>query len=148
MSDRRHSLPPAPPPKGNDRLDVQSPAFSEDPDASGISQQDALDDMSESSPVERTSHATFIAPALPPIRFSLNTADFAELLNSVQGPLDEMATLLQEPDRPSTPPKTSSTEAKLTVDSSQPTTANEEGKQPHLSQDSPEPEKRPVHNQK
>ena len=32
----------------------------------------------ESSPVERTSHATFIAPALPPIRISMGGSDFSE----------------------------------------------------------------------
>ncbi|KAH8107975.1 RhoGAP-domain-containing protein [Cristinia sonorae] len=40
----------------------------------------------ESSPVEQTSHATYIAPALPPIRFSMSGADFSELLKSVGSP--------------------------------------------------------------
>lgn len=130
MPDQRHSLPPIPPSKdGDEHLDVQSPVLSEDPDASGLSQHDASDDMSESSPVERTSHATFIAPALPPIRFSLSGADFSELLNSVQGPsalksLDGMATLLQESDDLSTPPKTSS-ERTSTAPTPPPATAGE-----------------------
>ncbi|KAF9241830.1 RhoGAP-domain-containing protein [Melanogaster broomeanus] len=51
-----------------------------DPDISAISQLDGSD---ESSPVERTSVATFIAPALPPIRFSMSGTDFSEFLNSV-----------------------------------------------------------------
>jgi Rho-type GTPase-activating protein 1/2 len=43
-----------------------------------------IDDLSDSeSPVETTSHSTFIAPALPPIRFSLNTDNFAQLFDSV-----------------------------------------------------------------
>ncbi|KAF8647087.1 hypothetical protein AX16_006921 [Volvariella volvacea WC 439] len=50
---------------------------------------DALIDRSsespESTPVERTTRSTFIAPALPPIRFSLNAADFSQLFNSVEG---------------------------------------------------------------
>ncbi|KXN90650.1 Beta-chimaerin [Leucoagaricus sp. SymC.cos] len=133
IPDQCHHCPPAPPPKGDDdHLAVQSPVSSEDPDASGVSQhekKDASDDMSESSPVERTSHATFIAPALPPIRFSLNTTDFAELLNSVQGPsalksLDQMATLFQESDGPATSPGMTA-EAALTVVTSTSATANE-----------------------
>ncbi|KIJ68054.1 hypothetical protein HYDPIDRAFT_107662 [Hydnomerulius pinastri MD-312] len=75
--------PPAPPPKepkpkprpGDLRLDI-------DPDISTISQLDGSD---ESSPVERTSVATFIAPALPPIRFSMSGADFSDFLKSVGG---------------------------------------------------------------
>lgn len=43
------------------------------------------EDLSESSPVEYTSHSTFIAPALPPIRLSLSSNDFSELFNSVGG---------------------------------------------------------------
>lgn len=131
MPDEYHPLPPVPPPKSDDdHFSAHSPVLSEDPDASGLSQQDASDDMSESSPVERTSHATFIAPALPPIRFSLNTTDFAELLSSVQSSttlksLDQMATLLQESEGPSTPPKASSSEAKLTVATPQAMTADE-----------------------
>jgi hypothetical protein len=41
------------------------------------------DDMSsESSPVERVSYSTFIAPA-PPIWFSMSGSDVSELLSSV-----------------------------------------------------------------
>lgn len=46
-------------------------------------QPDDSDDMDESRPVERTSIATYIAPALPPIRFSMNTADFSELFSGM-----------------------------------------------------------------
>ncbi|KAI6157919.1 RhoGAP-domain-containing protein [Pisolithus tinctorius] len=53
-----------------------------DPDVSVVSQ---LDGEEESSPVERTSIATFIAPALPPIRFSMSGSDFSEFLKSVGG---------------------------------------------------------------
>ncbi|KAH7888929.1 RhoGAP-domain-containing protein [Phlebopus sp. FC_14] len=60
---------------GNLKLDI-------DPDVSALSQLDGSD---ESSPVERTSIATFIAPALPPIRFSMSGADFSDFLKSVGG---------------------------------------------------------------
>lgn len=81
--------PPLPPPKprpGPLKLNV-------DPDVSVVSQLDGSD---ESSPVERTSIATFIAPALPPIRFSMSGADFSDFLKSVGGipslkSLDEIA---------------------------------------------------------
>ncbi|KAI6166046.1 RhoGAP-domain-containing protein [Pisolithus thermaeus] len=53
-----------------------------DPDVSVVSQ---LDGSEESSPVERTSVATFIAPALPPIRFSMSGSDFSDFLKSVGG---------------------------------------------------------------
>lgn len=74
-------LPPPLPSKGYDN--VTPP---EDPDVTAQEltvRQDSISEDSESSPVETTSHATFIAPALPPIRFSLTTADFADLFNSV-----------------------------------------------------------------
>ena len=122
-------------PSDNDNFDIHSP-LSED--ASVPSQHDASDDLSESSPVERTSHATFIAPALPPIRFSLNTTDFAELLSSVQGnklkSLDQMTTVLQESDGPSTPKAShGSSEKDLTAVIPQAKTADEP-KQLHLQQ--------------
>lgn len=84
---------PVPPPKEEKHL-LQSAATEGDLDTSLVSPDS--DDLSESSPVERTSHSTFIAPALPPIRISMNTADFSELLNSVGGfpslkSLDHMA---------------------------------------------------------
>lgn len=90
IPDRRHSPPATSHSENGESRETQSPVLSEE----------ASDDMSDSSPVERLSHATFIAPALPPIRFSLNAADFSELLNSVQGSstlksLDQMATFLK-----------------------------------------------------
>ena len=66
--------------------------------------------------VEQTSHTTFIAPALPPIRFSMNTADFSELLSSVGGlpslkSLDKLAksTKQAQDNIPSTPPTSAAT---------------------------------------
>ncbi|KAH0828045.1 hypothetical protein J3R83DRAFT_3695 [Lanmaoa asiatica] len=81
--------PPLLPPKSRPealRLNIDS-------NVSAISPQDGSD---ESSPVERTSIATFIAPALPPIRFSMSGADFSDFLRSVGGipslkSLDEIA---------------------------------------------------------
>ena len=40
----------------------------------------------ESSPVERTSHATFIAPALPPIRISMGGGDFEDFIKTMGSP--------------------------------------------------------------
>lgn len=91
--------PPRPPPKPRPeplKLNI-------DPDVSAASQLDGSD---ESSPVERTSIATFIAPALPPIRFSMSGADFSDFLKSVGGmpslkSLDEIA---QQEEAPSKSP--------------------------------------------
>jgi len=47
-------------------------ADSEEPSGSEISH--------ESSPVQQTSHSTFIAPALPPIRFSMSGSDFGDFM--------------------------------------------------------------------
>lgn len=104
----RDTLPPLPPPK-----DASGPSVEQ----VGLTQADAdgsyldIDELTGSSPVEHTSHATYIAPALPPIRFSMNTADFSELLNSVGGlpplkSLDNLARLTKKPTSniPSTPP--------------------------------------------
>lgn len=85
------SIPPALPEKDIEYtpqcLDVPSPTSEMDHDlSSNVSHPDSgSDDMSESSPVEQTSHATYIAPALPPIRFSMNTADFSDLFSGVSG---------------------------------------------------------------
>lgn len=119
-SESSTSVPPALPPKSEKDVsttqipsEAVSPTSDVDPDPSN--QMDSgSDDMSESSPVEQTSHATFIAPALPPIRFSLNTADFSDLLSSVGGinalkSLDQLTSISEknkenDSDVPSTPP--------------------------------------------
>ncbi|KAG6816966.1 hypothetical protein H0H87_001280 [Tephrocybe sp. NHM501043] len=72
----QESIPPAPPPKDTEN---------EEGDASTPSLDSGSEDFSESSPVEQTSHSTFIAPALPPIRISMSSNDFSELFNSVGG---------------------------------------------------------------
>jgi Rho-type GTPase-activating protein 1/2 len=82
-----------------------------DPDISKTDMGD-LSDLSEGSPVEqRMSHATFIAPALPPIRFSMSGNDFSELLNgpggSSRSPWDYLTNYLEE--EPTTSPPTSAT---------------------------------------
>ncbi|KAK0195319.1 signal transducer [Armillaria mellea] len=119
-SESSTSVPPALPPKSEKNMsaiqppsEAVSPTSEVDPDTSN--QMDSgSDDMSESSPVEQTSHATFIAPALPPIRFSLNTGDFSDLLSSVGGinalkSLDQLTSITEKNkesnyDIPSTPP--------------------------------------------
>ncbi|EKM54604.1 uncharacterized protein PHACADRAFT_258574 [Phanerochaete carnosa HHB-10118-sp] len=70
-------------------------------DSADVSEEYLHDEM----PVESTSHSTFIAPALPPIRFSMGGADFAELLKSVGGP-DGLKAFdkLTEDQVPATPP--------------------------------------------
>lgn len=95
--------------------------LTDDVDAS-VSQPDSSDDMSESSPVEHTSHSTFIAPALPPIRFSMTTSDFSDLFNSAEGKasLKQLANITEDFDGhvPMTPPPTAvslySTESSVT----------------------------------
>ncbi|KAL0575599.1 Rho-type gtpase-activating protein [Marasmius crinis-equi] len=135
----RNSVPPVPPPKeGSSRAisddsssdvhpladllslksDEQELELDQEQESSALSQPDS-DETSESSPVEQTSHATFIAPALPPIRFSLNAADFSDLFTSVSGlpPLQQLAHLssvseqkLERDDRtPMTPPPSART---------------------------------------
>ncbi|KAF8348074.1 hypothetical protein F5887DRAFT_629454 [Amanita rubescens] len=46
---------------------------------------DSAANETESFPMTRAPHTAYIAPALPPIRFSMNSADFADLLTSVSG---------------------------------------------------------------
>ncbi|KAJ7462200.1 signal transducer [Mycena galericulata] len=111
-----HNSPPPPPPKESKPYGAQSPQhmlspLSDDVDASAASQPDSSDDMSESSPVEHTSHSTFIAPALPPIRFSMTTADFSDLFSSADGQkssLKQLANISEDYDShvPMTPPPT------------------------------------------
>ena len=96
-SDDPSDSPPRPPPKPR----PEPLKLKIDPDVSAISQQDGSD---ESSPVERISTATFIAPALPPIRFSMSGADFSDFLRSVGGipslkSLDEIAQQEEAPPR-------------------------------------------------
>ncbi|KAF9461310.1 hypothetical protein BDZ94DRAFT_1264138 [Collybia nuda] len=107
----RESLPPAPPPKEEKDILV---GLKESALVIGevvtdvsimLSPDSGSDDMSESSPVERMQRSTFIAPALPPIRFSM-PADFSGLFNveSVSSfkPLDQLAKISE--DRPQTSP--------------------------------------------
>lgn len=95
-------LPPAPPPKESKGTRPTAHDTETDLDTSKMSQfADVSGDLLESLHVEHMSHSTFIAPALPPIRFSLNTTDFSELLGSVGGmmslrPLDDVAMLTRQ----------------------------------------------------
>ncbi|KAF5370661.1 hypothetical protein D9758_001839 [Tetrapyrgos nigripes] len=105
------SIPPLPPSK--DRapppppITLPSDSENERLDSSALSTTALESDASESSPVERrTSRATFIAPALPPIRFSLNTADFSDLFSSVGGhSLKNLETLANATDKQEHKPK-------------------------------------------
>ncbi|PPR07370.1 hypothetical protein CVT26_013686 [Gymnopilus dilepis] len=110
------ALPPVPPPKDSDNPRNLKPTYGDiELDASeAVNTNEMSEDLGESLAVERTSHTTFIAPALPPIRFSMNPGDFSELLNSVGGlpslrSLDNLAKLTRESQGvPSTPPPTAS----------------------------------------
>ncbi|KAG1900574.1 RhoGAP-domain-containing protein [Suillus fuscotomentosus] len=76
--------PPVPPKEHRAKARANELKLDIDPDASAMSHMDSHSD--ESSPVERTSVATFIAPALlPPIRFSMTGSDFSDFLRSVGG---------------------------------------------------------------
>ncbi|KAG1812065.1 uncharacterized protein BJ212DRAFT_1277185 [Suillus subaureus] len=76
--------PPVPPKEYRAKARANELKLDIDPDASAISHIDSNSD--ESSPVERTSVSTFIAPALlPPIRFSMTGSDFSDFLRSVGG---------------------------------------------------------------
>ncbi|KAJ7209503.1 signal transducer, partial [Mycena pura] len=143
------SSPPPPPPKELKSSTAQPPPqlvppFNDDADASATSQLDSSDDMSESSPVERTSHSTYIAPALPPIRFSMTTADFSDLFKSVDGQkqtMKQLADISEDLDGqvPMTPPPTAASvystgstvtptsDATFTAESQSSRAASEEG---------------------
>lgn len=120
----RDSLPPAPPPKEEKDMLARSKSASAssdiDPDVSVMSNPDSgSDDMSDSSPVERVQHSTFIAPALPPIRFSMDGAGFSGLFNMGGAPslksLDHLAKLTEgEFPTSTTPPPTAALEQSLT----------------------------------
>ncbi|KAI0771795.1 hypothetical protein BC629DRAFT_1583291 [Irpex lacteus] len=60
-----------------------------------IDSEDLSEDFSheEGALVESTSHSTYIAPALPPIRFSVVGSDFSDLLNTVGGTHDSVKAL-------------------------------------------------------
>ncbi|KAJ6593819.1 hypothetical protein B0H19DRAFT_1092151 [Mycena capillaripes] len=156
-SSSHNGSPPPPPPKESKSFTAQSPShllspLSDDADTSGVSQPDSSDDMSESSPVEHTSHSTFIAPALPPIRFSMTTADFSDMFNSPEGQklaqkstsLKELANITEDFDNhvPMTPPPTAASlysngssltptsDSTFTVDSLSTRTTSEESSLP------------------
>lgn len=120
------SQPPMPPPKDPSRdstrssLTVSENAF--DHDYSDLSSQlgDMSDDMADSQAVERMSHSTFIAPALPPIRFSMNAKDFDDLLTSVGNipppkPQETQPLKKSEPTPPTPPPSAATPDARFDV---------------------------------
>lgn len=101
----QRDVPPAPPPKEPpsarsarptlNRLHTGSSVSVNTLDDGQPSSEDHTVESPESSPVERTSHATFIAPALPPIRISMGNSDFSELLKSVGGDVTKLEQLAE-----------------------------------------------------
>jgi hypothetical protein len=108
--------PPTPPSKSFGGQDLTIPMAGIDPETPGVSQVNSAegsDEAMESSTVERTSHSTFIAPALPPIRFSMTGSDFRELLglsefNPSLNALEKLAKISEEHPDYLTPPSTAS----------------------------------------
>ncbi|KAF7793948.1 hypothetical protein EIP86_005072 [Pleurotus ostreatoroseus] len=93
-SNRHQDLPPLPPPKEGKgakvgtrppQLNLDTNHVEDGTDVSQFDGEDLSEDLSHEEPVESTSHSTFIAPALPPIRFSMSGADFSDLFNGVAG---------------------------------------------------------------
>lgn len=91
----RESLPPLPPPKEskgpkvgtrppNLKLDTTQVDESDRGDISQVDSEDISEEFSHEELVESTSHSTYIAPALPPIRFSVVGGDFADIFSKVQ----------------------------------------------------------------
>jgi hypothetical protein len=87
-------------------------------ESDGLELREEVDETEDSSPVEQTSHSTYIAPALPPIRFSMNNADFSELLSSVGGLASlkkiETSRKASQGDIPVTPPPHTVTSESMT----------------------------------
>ncbi|KIP11643.1 hypothetical protein PHLGIDRAFT_63457 [Phlebiopsis gigantea 11061_1 CR5-6] len=125
----RDSLPPLPPPKETkgtrvgmrppqlklDSSHIRNGSTEERDDLSQVDSAEVSEEyLQEEEPIESTSHSTFIAPALPPIRFSMVGTDFADLLNSVGGPdaLKQIDRIIEgedgssSPDVTATPPPT------------------------------------------
>lgn len=102
------STPPTPPTKDDKPPSLRTRATSNSyPEADSSLASPDSEDLSESvtAPLQRISHSTYIAPALPPIRLSMNAADFSELLNSVGGfpslkSLDQLAQIAEAPHNP------------------------------------------------
>ena len=88
---------PPPPPKDEkiyELLNTEAGDF--EPDASTTSYDSANNEM-ELFPVARAPHTVYVAPALPPIRFSMNSVDFTDLLNTVSGLRSRDALVQSEP---------------------------------------------------
>ena len=64
-------------------LDTKQPAPQEEPGERSFLSSAGDVDSDESSPVERVSRSTFIAPAHPPVRYSVSGNGFQELLSEV-----------------------------------------------------------------
>lgn len=76
---------PPPPPKDEKTRDTSNTDASDIELDTSTTSYDSAANETESFPAARAPHTAYIAPALPPIRFSMNSADFADLLTSVSG---------------------------------------------------------------
>ncbi|TFK53665.1 RhoGAP-domain-containing protein [Heliocybe sulcata] len=108
--DESEGVPPAPPPKeyaskNAKQLTVETTNGLGPGD---LSRATSFSDEDDEVPVERTTRSTYIAPALPPIRISMNAADFSDLFKNLDGPfksVDQLSKLVEAP----TPPPTAAT---------------------------------------
>lgn len=126
------SPPPALPPK--DKSNATTPLERRTFQENDYFQKDDASDADEG--VERIQTSTFIAPALPPIRFSMNPAEFSDLLSSVNKPMANLANLqkqaLEASSSPSPPPLLYTP----SDDDSQPATPTADSNHTHNSNDS------------
>lgn len=77
---------PPPPPKDDKTRDTSIADASDDIELdTSTASHDSAAHETESFPMARAPRTAYIAPALPPIRFSMNSTDFADLLTSVSG---------------------------------------------------------------
>ncbi|KAF8744948.1 hypothetical protein AX14_012772 [Amanita brunnescens Koide BX004] len=75
-----------PPPKDDKTRDTSIADASDDIELdTSTASHDSAAHETESFPMARAPRTAYIAPALPPIRFSMNSTDFADLLTSVSG---------------------------------------------------------------
>jgi hypothetical protein len=83
--DSTYHAPPDLPPKDIKPPDAVHTSPTTTVESDGLESREETEETEDGPSVERTSHSTYIAPALPPIRFSMNSADFSGLLSSVGG---------------------------------------------------------------
>ncbi|KAJ3903803.1 signal transducer [Lentinula edodes] len=84
----KKSVPPMPPPKDSKVVSDTETTETTAEDKELLDAEIEAEENGEESGNRAT--ATFIAPALPPIRFSLNAADFSDLFTSVGGNMNSL----------------------------------------------------------